>query len=368
MEFLLLFYRFLAGWPSCDRIQGKEKFQHEKVIFTVLPKNYFETKEGCTMEKGFGLYVTLLPKGKLKRDLVGVTGKVSLEDTTIQDELVLFSELSFESYAHVVDMIHTSAGSVIDQDEGHFGKINMNVFQFIVDTVIDLVTTLEGESPLHGTLLRTQIEDAIPADDGSAMYPVQTSQKLLAILMGLIQSQFMVNEVLHDLTEKRPLGPEKYEGLRELSVTEVLTVGDSLSSQYCFRSAVDYYHFLLLHFVAGKTSVAFCQCCGRYFVPKTKSKTIYCDRILKGGNTCKHWGPILKHELEARDTVIGAFDRAKRKMYKRYERTADGKQKPSEKDLSYAEYYDWLDRATKARDDYLAEKITAEKALEVINA
>ncbi len=151
-------------------------------------------------------------------------------------------------------------------------------------------------------------------------------------------------------------------------MTEVLTAGEGLSSRYRFRSAVDYYHFLLLHFVAAKVNIAFCQCCGRYFVPKTKSKTIYCDRVLKDGKTCKHWGPILKHRLEARDTVIGAFDRANRRMYKRYERTADGKQKPTEKDLSYEEYYVWHDRAVQARDDYLDEKISAGEALKIIDA
>lgn len=60
------------------------------------------------MEKNFGLYVTLLPKGKIKRDLTGPASKVSLENTTIQDELILFSELSFGPYAQVVDMIRTS--------------------------------------------------------------------------------------------------------------------------------------------------------------------------------------------------------------------------------------------------------------------
>lgn len=129
---------------------------------------------------------------------------------------------------------------------------------------------------------------------------------------------------------------------------------------------MDYYHFLLLHFVACKTNVAFCQCCDQYFVPKTKSKTIYCDHILKDGKTCKHCGPILKHKLEARDTVIGAFDPANRRMYKRYERTANGKQEPTEKDLSYEEYYTWHDRAAKAKDDYLNKKIAAEEALAII--
>ena len=35
--------------------------------------------------------------------------------------------------------------------------------------------------------------------------------------------------------------------------------------------------------------------------------------------------------------------------------------------LSYSEYYEWLDRATKARDDFLAEKLSEEEALKIIN-
>lgn len=241
----------------------------------------------------------------------------------------------------------------------------------MVDTVIDLVTTMEKESPLYGTLLRTQIEDQIAADDGTAMYPIRTGQELVALLTGVMQFQFVVNEVLHDLCEKIPLDPKKYTELLEMSVTEILALEeDDLITQYHFRSAVDYYHFLLLHFVAGKPNVALCQCCGRYFIPKTKKKTLYCDRVLKDDKTCKEWGPVLKHKLAAqKDEVIKAFDRAKRKMYKRYERKEYGiNQKPSEKDLSYAEYYEWLDRATKARDDYLAGKISSEDAQKVIDA
>lgn len=171
------------------------------------------------------------------------------------------------------------------------------------------------------------------------------------------------------LVRSPPLEPEKYEGLWELPVAEILTLSDELSSQYHFRSAVDYYHFFLLRFVAEKPNVSLCQCCGRYFIPKTRKKTLYCDRILKDDKTCKGWGPILKHKLAAqRNEVIEAFDRAKRKMYKRYERAAyQINQKPSEKDLSYAEYYEWLDRATKARDDYLAERIGPEEALKIMN-
>ena len=54
------------------------------------------------MSAEHGVYVELLPKGKIKRDLAGVSGEVSLEGTTVSDEVILFSELSFGPYAVVV--------------------------------------------------------------------------------------------------------------------------------------------------------------------------------------------------------------------------------------------------------------------------
>ena len=54
-------------------------------------------------------------------------------------------------------------------------------------------------------------------------------------------------------------------------------------------------------------------------------------------------------------------------MYKRQERAADPNKKASEKDLTYAEYYEWLESATQARDDYLAGKLSVEEALKIIN-
>lgn len=317
------------------------------------------------MAEDFGLYLSLVKGGHIKRDLTGPAGKVSLEDTTIRDELILFSELSFTPYALIVDMIHTSVVYLCADSDSNDGVVDSNVYNFILETVTDLANTLMEESPVHGLLLWTAIEDHVTDEDD----PVQTCWELLATLTETMQFQFVVNEVLHDLCQELPLDSEKYEGLWEMPVTDVLTLEETgITTQYHFRSTVDYYHFLLLHFVADKSNVARCQCCGKYFIPKTKKKTLYCDRILKDEKTCKEWGPVLKHRKAVGDNeVVEAFDRTKRKMYKRYERAEYGiNQKPSEKNLSYAEYYQWLDRATMARDDYLAEKISKEEALKVI--
>ena len=319
------------------------------------------------MSAEHGAYVELLQKGEIKRDLAGVSGEVSLEGTTISDEVILFSELSFGPYAVVVDLIRFQAKAILKHDD-HGGLADMTEFQAMLDTVEDLVSTLGEEFPLHGPLLRTQLEDEVPADDGTAMYPFLASRNILTILAEVMQFQFVVNEVLHDVQAGEPIVSEKYDTLWEVPVRSVLRWdGSTLTTQYHFRSAVDYYHFLLLQFVTNHPSVARCHCCGRYFIPKTKKKTLYCDRILKDSKTCKEWGPVLKHRQKAAQLrVVEEFDRAKQRMYKRYERAEFINKEPSEKDLSYGEYYQWLDRAAKARDDYLAGKLSTEEALNII--
>lgn len=87
----------------------------------------------------------------------------------------------------------------------------------------------------------------------------------------------------------------------------------------------------------------------------------------KDDKTCKDLGPALKHKLQAQNKkVVEEFDRAKQRMYKRYERALDPNKKASKRDLSYAEYYEWLENATEARDAYLAGTLSEKDALKVI--
>ena len=131
----------------------------------------------------------------------------------------------------------------------------------------------------------------------------------------------------------------------------------------------DYYHFLLMEFVKRGYRVARCECCGRFFCPKTKKRTLYCDRILKDEKNCKHWGPILKHQLAAgQSKVIEEFDRARQKMYKRYERTRDVLHTKTDKSLTPAQLWYWIESATAARDAYLRGELSEDDALAVIHA
>lgn len=88
--------------------------------------------------------------------------------------------------------------------------------------------------------------------------------------------------------------------------------------------------------------------------------------MIKDKKTCKELAPSLKHKrMVCTDRVVEAYDRVKRKMYRRYERN-DGKVYMSPKGMIYDDFYFWNDAATAARDRYLRGALTAEEALKII--
>ena len=311
-----------------------------------------------------GVYISLLKKGQIKRQLITVSGELPLEDANIVNEIIEFSELSLEPYAEVVDYLRNLIGN-IDFAAPDLSAKDIATLDNFWETVFDLVTTLEEEQPLYGTLTRTLMENMLAGKEGPAK---EDAEKALFALSDVIHFQFMLDTLLSDMLDRTPLDlDEKYAFLKNARVVQVLTLGDTLDARYFLRSVPTYYYFLLLHFIAMKPRVLKCQCCGRYFIPKTEKKeTLYCDRVIKNGRTCKQIAPHLKHKVDYKDNiVVKTFDLTKDMMHKRYQRTLDGKSS-TDKDLTYNDYYKWLDKATQARDDYLADLISAEEALSII--
>ena len=233
--------------------------------------------------------------------------------------------------------------------------------------VYDLLDELEKENPLHSTLTRLMLEDAVPPDDGSAWWMLQTGQLIVERLSSIMQVQFLINDVLYDIRNGTPPDLQsKHAFFAQAEVPQILSLSKKLTAQVRFRSPVEYYRFLMMRFLANAPSVALCECCGRYFIPKTRRRTLYCDHKIRGDKTCKDLAPALKHRREAgRNEVIRAFDRANQRMYKRYEREADADHHLP-KGIRYSDYYDWRDQAAAARDAFLNGAITAEEALRII--
>ena len=176
-----------------------------------------------------------------------------------------------------------------------------------------------------------------------------------------------VGRVLSALSDGLPIDlDDEHDMLRHSSAYVTFTFDDPLTAEYQFRSEDQQFIFLLQHFILSKPNVAVCQFCGRYFIPKTRKKTLYCDRVVRNGRSCKRVAPHLKRkEKIAASRVLTLFKRVKEMMEKRYDRTGDDKA-PSIIDITYEQYFEWLLLATDARDRYLAGELTEDKAISII--
>jgi Icc-related predicted phosphoesterase len=176
-----------------------------------------------------------------------------------------------------------------------------------------------------------------------------------------------LREVLDDLSNGTPLDfDERYANLTQGSFAQSYSFNEKLEIQYRFTSTKSYFQFLLINFLNSNPNVSRCLCCGQFFIPRTRKKTLYCDRIISEGKACKEVAPAIKHQMAVdTDSVLRIYERTKQKMYKRYER-ATWTIEELPKGISFDEYLDWREAASVARDKYIKGEMSAEEALKVI--
>lgn len=306
-----------------------------------------------------GLYITLSPDGTIKRHLSTKSGEVPFDDTTIVDELIQLSEKNHVHLYQAIKEIWAYAGSIGARP---FAEID---FIAILDSYLH---RLQVENPIRFTLLTTEWADQ-PRQKSLA--PVTLRDGAYTIANSLSQSMaadLIVYRVLDALSNGQPINlEEEHSMLHQSTATVTFTFGDTLTAEYLFRSEEQYYIFLLQHFLLSPPKVATCQYCGRFFIPKTRKKTHYCDRIVQNRKTCKQIAPYLKHrDRVAADKVASEFHRAKDLLLHRLDRTGDDK-KASSIDLTDKEFCQWLDAAKDVRNRFISGEITEEEALQIIH-
>lgn len=307
-----------------------------------------------------GLYVTLDPQGHIKKHLSTFLGEMPFEDTTIAEELIQFSEKTIPFNSQTDPQEIYEKVQQIETDP----MIYM-AFQEVIQTYL---VEMFSHDPIHAILTKTKIADEVPPPTRDTTQLQEITLKTLSCITAVNTAQILTNHVLNNLCLGKPIrAKSRHIYLYQSNVTTVFTLEDTLKTEYLFRSEDTYYYFLLQHFIASKPNVARCEYCGRIFIPKTRKKTKYCDRIIRDGKTCKQIAPYLnRKERVATDEVISEFNRVNDMLLHRLERMAYDK-KESPIDLTREEYYKWLDTATTARDSYLAGNLPEEEALRIIH-
>lgn len=306
-----------------------------------------------------GLYITLSPDGKIKRYLRADHTRIPLADTTIAEELIGLAEQNHVHFYQAIKEIWALAELVErSQDDSKEFAVAMESF----------LRQLRKENILRHTLLMTQIGDTPRENPFEHWSYKKTAFFIAGQFMRAMSADMTVSSVLFALSNQQPIDMEgEHDMLRSSTAGVTFTYDGSLTAEYRFRSEEQYFIFLLQHFLLSKPNVAVCQYCGRFFIPKTRKETKYCDRIVRDGKSCKQIAPYLKHrEKAAANRVIAKYDQVKNMLQHRLDR-AEYDKKVSPIDLTYEEYILWAEKATQAKEDYLADKISEEEAIQIIH-
>lgn len=294
-----------------------------------------------------GLYVTVSPDGTIKKYLSTKSGEVSFPDRSVAEELISFSEQDYVFLAmYRKELCCYACGN------GTYPKV--------VKAVKRVSERIKKQNLLCGTLVRLEFLDCYHYWTPDKRSRVKRLVETTLYFGTAFDAWREANVILKQLSENSQADMQDYTATY-FSVTQ-----QGKPTTYIFRSEAQYIYFLLQHLLTAKVPICKCQFCGGYFVPKTKHKTLYCDRIIRDGKTCKQVAPMLKRrELAAANIVVSEFNRVKDMLRHRYERALDSK-KDSSIDIDYDTYNQWLSAATTVRDKHLAGMLTQEEALDII--
>ena len=294
-----------------------------------------------------GLYVTISPDGKIKKHLSTKDGEVPFPDLSVADELINFAEQNYMFFVFCTKNIHLMVHESDSDSE-------------VIAEVEAICEKIKQRDLICGTLAYYDFRDYYYYWAPPTGYRRRRIEDAIKYFGKAFKAWQVVDTALNQLSQ------ESQVEIRSPAATYFTVMSNGKPATYIFRSEAQYYYFLLQHLLESKIRICKCQFCGRYFVPRTKHKTLYCDRVIRDGKTCKEIAPYLKRkERIAANKVLSLFEQAKGTMYQRFYRADDDKGQ-SVVDMTYDQYNDWLDAATKARDRYLAGELTAEEAMAMI--
>lgn len=315
-----------------------------------------------------GLYIKKNPDGTMTKRVIFGGSQRKLPATTIKDEIISFSEQNFEPYLEMLTEIDSAAAEVIGSEE-YKPEVDVDEFMKFANIVSEECKRLQKKDFVMGTLTSTLLKDSVPVDDGTSYYIFEAVHEMRACLYDIYMFYKHLMEFLHRSADGINLNFKRdFKQFTEVTApTRCMFDGKNLTYEYVFRSLSQYYIFIVQQFIAAGYRAQRCNCCGRYFVPKTKKETLYCDRVIRGGRTCKDIGPSIKRKhAEENDEVIKAYRQNERKLQRRKERARNPIMETNEELAAEKILNKWRKKAQPALAKYQLDEITKEEALSII--
>lgn len=318
-----------------------------------------------------GLTITEEPGGMLHKRLMDYDGTILVDETIFpHDDLIRFMHKPLGEYSRRLEILeeHPLFEESID--------ISILDFRDLVKQCFEIAYALQTDFPEAYFLTRIELEDLVTSkDDGSASILLEAGNRIRQAARTLYLTRVRMRNIMEICfgTTEGMTQQQRWERMTttypELGDHE-FTVhwrpeGNRWVREHEMRSLMELYFFEVCAALRSDKRIVRCQHCWQYFVPRTKKKTDYCDRVWSDGSTCKQRGPNLKRkDGPAEDLYLLAFKKLRARFYEREYR--DYASLPG-MDVPGGSYDDWIEDAHTARMEYLEGKISGEELLRRIN-
>lgn len=298
-----------------------------------------------------------------------------LSAATPAELLIAASEIDYTDYRREVERLW-------DEHPLFEERLDIPVadLEDFVGEALILPSMLQERDPVSFFLLGELLHRSLQMqDDSSASFLLKAGHQILQVLREPFRVQTYLRNVLEVTFDgmERSSQQERFEKLKQTYPDVAQLCDPALLNHVPMGRRVFSIHNLFglyllelaLYFHQDKQRIALCDYCWRYFIPKTKKATRYCDRVANG-QSCKQRGANLARlEATEKDEALLICKKLRNRMYSRLIRWQDAP--PSEKDrlipMNYQDFESWSENARLARMEYLRGKLTSEEFLRQID-
>ncbi len=322
------------------------------------------------------LWIETGDDGKICVVMSGTYGpETHLPFVTPAEDLVAAAEMDYTAYRREFQRLY----------EGHplfEAKLDVSVSELedLTAEALMLPSMLQEIDPLGFFELGNLLEQVLRMqDDGSASFLLHAGRRLLQALEVPIYTQIRLRNIMEMTFDgmERATQQERFEKLRGVypKIAEFCDPArlDGYKNAILPLPVDNVYQLrlveLMLYFHQEKQRIAQCDCCWNYFIPKTKARALYCDRIFDG-QSCKKRGANLKRRKgPEQDDALKLFKQLRDRMYARMLRYQDAPENQRDRliPMTPMQYDEWETNARQARREYMAGKIRAEEFLRRID-
>ena len=243
----------------------------------------------------------------------------------------------------------------------------LKLFNEYMNIFTDISAEIEKDLPLLSYALNIFIEEKQSIENYVKFDFISPMDKLWDELDGVLVLQRDLYMRFEELSEEQLKTADRkhlpvLDDLGSFNVKVDLSYDNGeLKQIYLVNSAEILYSLLTSYFFASNPNISLCQNCNRFFVPKTKKVTLYCDRITENGTTCKKEGAVSKYQNSIdEDPVLKKYNSEKHRIYMYCDRS-----KLDEYDF-FDDYYDWLDIFEPKIKEYKQGEISVEEILKLL--